>query len=291
LIGPAVALVFLVQLAPMALAVGLSFFRLGAAQLHDWTAAPFVGVANYRTAIGAGGWSGSQLIASAARTGAYAVIVASVSWLLGIIAAVLMAAPFRGRRVLQTVFVLPFALPAYATVMAWRLLFDRDAGMINHLLVDDLRLVRARPFWLIGDHAFWATVIVAIWRLWPFAYLVLAAALRTIPVERYRAAALDGASAWQGFRHITLPAIRDANLLVLLLSALWCATDFSTPYLLFNDQPPPAATLLGNLAYRTAFDDLDFGTATAMNVLAAGTLLTLAGICVWRLVPRSAPRG
>lgn len=277
------ALVFLVQLAPVALAVAMSFLRLGAAQLEDWTAAPFAGAANYRTALGAGGWSDSQLLASAARTGLYAMIVTAVSWLLGLVAAVLMSTPFRGRLVVQTLLILPFAMPAYATVTSWRFLFDRDSGMINHLLVDDLHVVDARPFWLIGGNAFWATVIVAVWRLWPFAYLVLAAGLRTVPVEHYRAAAVDGASAWQSFRHITLPAIRPANALVLSLSALWCATDFSTPYLLFNDQPPPSATLLGNLAYRTAFEDLDFGTAAAMNLLTATTLVTLAGFGLWRV--------
>ena len=286
LVGPAVALVFLVQLVPIALAVVMSFLRLGAAQLHDWTAAPFAGVENYRAAWGPGGWSDSQLLASAGRTALYALIVAAGSWLLGISAAVLMAAPFRGRAVVQALLILPFAMPAYATVTSWRFLFDRDTGAINHLLVDELHLLHARPFWLIGGNAFWATVVVAIWRLWPFAYLVLAAALRSVPVEHYRAAAVDGASAWQSLRHITLPAIRNANALVLSLSALWCATDFSTPYLLFNDQPPPAATLLGNLAYRTAFDDLDFGTAAAMNLLTTATLLTLAGCGLWRAVRR-----
>jgi len=286
-----VALVFLVQLAPIALAIAISFLRLGAAQLQDWTAAPFAGVGNYRTALGAAGWSDSPLLASAGRTGLYALIVTAVSWLFGIVAAVLMAAPFRGRAVMRALFIIPFAMPAYATVTSWRFLFDRDTGMINHLLVDDLHLVQTRPFWLIGGNAFWATVIVGIWRLWPFAYLVLAAALRTVPAELYRAAAVDGASAWLSFRHITMPVIRNANALVLSLSALWCATDFSTPYLLFNDQPPPAATLLGNLAYRTAFDDLDFGTAAAMNVLTTIALVTVVAFGLWRSVARNDARG
>jgi multiple sugar transport system permease protein len=277
--------VFLVQVGPVLLATLLSFVRLGAGQLQNWTHAPFDGLANYRTALGVGDGHDSLLLESAARTGTFALIVTAVSWLIGLTAAVLMASPFRGRALVQTLFVLPFALPAYATVTSWRLLFDRDAGMIDHLLVDDLHLLHARPFWLIGGNAFWATVLVAIWRLWPFTYLVLAAALRSVPGERYAAAAIDGASGWQSLRYVTLPAVREANVLVLSLSALWCATDFSTPYLLFNGQPPPDATLLGNLAYRTAFDDLEFGSAAAMNVLTVVTLLALAGL-VTRLLAR-----
>jgi multiple sugar transport system permease protein len=245
-----------------------------------------VGFENYRAALGGHGFADSEFVASAARTGLYAVIVTASAWLLGTLAAALMAAPFRGRLFVQILFLLPFAMPAYATVLSWRFLFDRDAGMVNHLLVDELHVVRDRPFWLIGGNAFWATVIVAIWRLWPFAYLVLAAAMRGVPRERYGAAAIDGASAWQAFRYITLPAIRRANALVVLLCASWCATDFSTPYLLFDGRPPSSATLLGNLAYQRAFTDLDFGSAGAMNLLAATALVVLGGLYVWRVFPR-----
>jgi multiple sugar transport system permease protein len=287
-LGPAIGLALLVQVTPAALAVLMSFLRLTAAQLSDWTAAPFTGLGNYRIAFGPPPLSASEFLATAGRTALYAVIVSAAAWVMGLAAAVLMAAPFRGRLLLRTLFLLPFAMPAYATVQSWRFLLDRDTGMINHLLVDDLHLVHQRPFWLVGSHAFWATVIVSIWRLWPFAYLVIAAAMRSVPSEHDEAAVVDGASSWQAFRYITLPAIRRTNALVLLLSALWCATDFSTPYLLFNAAPPPSATLLGNLAFRTAFEDLDFGVAAAMNVMTATSLLLLAGIFVWRVLPRVA---
>ncbi len=288
LILPAFVLELLVHVAPVLLGVVISLLRLDQFNLRDWTAAPYTGLANYRTGLDPNGPLGSELVASAGRTALYAALVVGISWCLGLFAAVLLANPFRGRAFFQALFLVPFVLPAYATVLPWRFMFDRDTGVLNHLLVDDLHLVHGRPFWLIGGNAFWATVIVAVWRLWPFGYLVLAAALHTVPTEHYAAAAVDGAGAWQQFRRVTLPATRRASTLVFVLMGLWSLTDFSTPYLLFDSTPPPSATLLGNLIYRTAFADFDLGVASAMNVLVASALLVLAGCYACRRLRKAA---
>jgi multiple sugar transport system permease protein len=287
LLAPALLLVLLVHVAPVLLGIELSLLRLTQPHLANWTGAPFAGLDNYRTGLNPSGVVGSELLDSLARTAAFVVIVVGVSWCLGMLAAVLLAAPFRGRALLQAFFLIPFAMPAYASALAWRSIFDRDTGMLNHLIVDDLHLRGDRPFWLIGPNAFWATVIVAAWRLWPFAYLVLAAALRTVPGDQYRAAAVDGAGAWAQFRRITLPATRRASVLVALVGALWAATDFGTPYLLFGATPPAAATLLANLIYRAAFVDFDLGVASALNVAVTLLLLVLGGLCAWRALART----
>ncbi len=288
LILPAFTIELLVHVAPVLLGIVISLLRLDQFDLRDWTSAPYAGMANFRTGLDPSGALGADLVSSLGRTILYAVLVVAISWCLGLFAAVLLARPFRGRAFFQVFFLVPFALPAYATVLPWRSLFDRDNGVLNRLLVDDLHLVNHRPFWLIGGNAFWATVIVAVWRLWPFAYLVLAAALSVVPAELHAAAAVDGAGAWQQFRRVSLPATRRANILVVAVMALWSLTDFSTPYLLFNATPPPSATLLGNLIYRTAFADFDLGVASAMNVLVTAALVLLGGIYAWRLLRRTA---
>lgn len=284
LILPAFVVELLVHVLPILVGVLVSLLHLTRRQLRDWVAAPYAGLDNYRTGLDIGGPSGADLLASAGRTAAYTVLVVGTCWLLGILAAVMLASPFRGRAAFQAFFLVPFALPAYVSVLAWRFILDRDDGMLNHLLVDDLHLLGQRPFWLVGSNAFWSTVLVSVWRLWPFAYLVLAAALRTVPVEMYRAASVDGAGAWQQFRHITLPATGRASALAILVMALWTVTDFSTPFLLFDDTPPPAATMLASLVYRTGFVDYDLGVASAMNVLIAVVLLLLAGLYARRLL-------
>ncbi|WP_426242796.1 carbohydrate ABC transporter permease [Nocardioides sp. LHG3406-4] len=291
LLLPAFVLELLVHVVPLVLGVWISLLRLTPRELRDWTSAPFVGAANFRAWLDPGGPIGAELLASTGRTVLYTALVVGASWALGMLAALLLATPFRGRAFWQAFFLVPFALPAFVTVLAWRFMLDRDAGMLNHLLVDDLGVVDSRPFWLIGDNAFWATVVVSVWRLWPLAYLVLAAALRTVPADLYAAARVDGATAWQRFRYITLPMTRRPSTMVLLVMGLWSFTDFSTPYLLFDAQPPPAATLLGSLVYRHAFVDFDFGLAAALNALVAIVLIVVGGLCAWRLLLRRAADG
>lgn len=286
LVLPALLLELVVHVVPILLGVWVGVLDLGPSHLADWTSAPVVGGENYQRALDPGGpWAG-DVAESAGRTAAYAVLVVGASWVLGLTAALLLHAPFRGRWVWQAVFLLPFVLPSYVAVLAWRFLLDRDAGALNRFLVDDLGVLAERPFWLIGDQAFAVTVLVGIWRLWPIAYLVLAAALRTVPVELGDAARLDGATAWQWLRRVRLPLIRRASVVVVLMTFLWSVTDFSTPYLLFGEQPPRQATLLGNLVYRYAFVDVDLGLAAAVNTLVAVAVLAIAGVAAWLLLWR-----
>ena len=92
-------------------------------------------------------------------------------------------------------------------IITWGFLLQRDTGLVNHVLVDELHLTQDRPFWLIGGRAFVSLVVVAVWRTWPFALLCLTAGLQTVPDELYEAAAIDGASYWKIQRWITLPLL------------------------------------------------------------------------------------
>src|SRR5690606_37991240 len=114
-------------------------------------------------------------------------------WGLGMFAATLLQRGFRGRSLLRTMFLVPYALPVYAAVIVWKFMLSRDGGMVNHLLAQ-LRITDGQTFWLLGNNAFASIVVVAVWRLWPFALLMLMAGMQSIPREMYEAAAVDGAS-------------------------------------------------------------------------------------------------
>lgn len=282
---PAFALELLVHVVPLAVGIVISVLRLTPRELRDWTTAPYVGVDNYRAWLDPDAAIGGEVLASVGRTVLYIALVVGASWCLGMLAAVTLDAPTWGRSFWQVFMLVPFALPAFVSVLSWRFMLDRDNGMVNRLLVDDLGLVGDRPFWLIGDNAFWVVVVVSVWRLWPFAYLVLAAALRTVPEDVHAAAVLDGASPWQRVCRITLPLTRRMTTLLLVVMTLWAATDFSTPFLLFDAQPPPEATLLSNIVYRYAFVDFDLGLASALNVMVT-VVLVVGGLITWRLLGR-----
>lgn len=266
LLAPALLFELLVHVVPMLTGVGISFLELNAFFLRRWTEAPFAGTENYQYAVDLHGSIGAALLRSFAVTAAFTVLVVAACWGLGVFAATLLQRSFPGRSLLRTMFLIPYALPVYAAVIVWKFMLSRDGGMVNHLL-EQLGVSDGRTFWLLGNNAFLSITVVAVWRLWPFALLMLMAGMQSIPRELYEAAAVDGASAWQQFRKLTLPMLRPVNQVLVLVLFLWTFNDFNVPYLLFAESVPPSADLITIHIYQSSFITWNFGLGSAMSVL------------------------
>ncbi len=266
LLIPAIILELLIHLIPMVAGVAISFFQLTEFFLRNWQAAPFAGLSNYAIAVDFSSATGAALLHSFTVTVVYTVLVLAVSWLFGMAAAVFTQRAFRGRGAVRTVFLIPYALPVFASVITWNFMLQRDTGMLNQLLLD-LHLVGTRPFWLIGPGSFWSLVIVQIWRTWPFAFLILTAGLQSIPADLYEAAALDGTGLPGQVRHVTLPLLRPVNRVLLLVLFLWTFNDFSVPFTLFGSAPPSQADIISIHIYENSFASWNFGIGSAMSVL------------------------
>ncbi|WP_205856725.1 carbohydrate ABC transporter permease [Phytoactinopolyspora endophytica] len=275
-----------VHVGPILVGLWTSLTRLTQLSIRDWTGAPVVWWENYRNGLDPSGAIGSALWATFLRTLVFAVLVVFLSWALGMLAAYLLNTDVRARGAFRMLFLVPFAVPTFVAVIGWSFIFSRDDGALNHVLVDQLGLFDERPFWLIGGNAFWAIVVVAVWRLWPFAFLMLFAALQNVPHELHEAGALDGTSRWRQFRSITLPTIRPVNAVVILIMGLWSFNEFAIPYVLFGPQPPESATLLSNLIYEHSFVNFNMGLGSAMNVLVLAFLLAVSVWYVRAFVPR-----
>jgi multiple sugar transport system permease protein len=275
---PALLLELLVHLVPIVTGIWMSLRGLTLFFIRNWSAAPFTGLRNYRTALNQDSATGQALLHSLWVTIAFTVLSVGFAWLLGITAAVLLQKPFRGRGLLRTLFLTPYALPAYAAVITWTFLFQRDTGLVNHVLVDQLHLFDHRPFWLIGGNSFSTLVVVSVWRTWPFALLCLTAGLQTVPPELYEAAAIDGASFGAQLRHITLPMLRPINKVLILVLFLWTFNDFNTPYVLFGKSAPHAADLISIHIYQSSFVTWNFGLGAAMSVLLLLFLLAVTAV-------------
>jgi multiple sugar transport system permease protein len=275
---PAVILELLVHIIPMITGAWMSLKGLTEFYIANWSAAPFTGLHNYRVALDFKRSIGTDLLHSLGVTALFAVLSVGISWFLGFIAAVLLQRPFRGRGLLRTLFLTPYALPAYAAVITWSFLLQRDTGLVNHVLVDQLHLVHNRPFWLLGTNSFVSLVTVSVWRTWPFALLCLTAGLQTVPDELYEAAAIDGASFWRQMRHVTLPMLRPVNQVLLLVLFLWSFNDFSTPYVLFGASAPHDADLISIHIYQSSFVTWNFGLGSAMSVLLLLFLLVVTAV-------------
>jgi multiple sugar transport system permease protein len=277
LLLPALLFELLVHLVPMVVGVLISFKALTQLYLTQWAHAPWAGLGNYRIVVDFNGAIGQALLHSFVVTCAFTVIAVSLSWLLGCAAAILAQDSFRGRGLLRAIFLTPYALPAYTSVITWAFMFQYNNGLINYVLHNELGITSSPTFWLLGDNSFIALVTVSVWRNWPFAFLVVMAGLQSIPRELYEAAAIDGAGVRQQVRLITMPSLRPVNQVLVLVLFLWTFNDFTTPYVLFGNGAPPPADVISIHIYDTSFLTWNFGEGSAMSVLLLLFLLVVSG--------------
>jgi multiple sugar transport system permease protein len=278
LLAPAVLLELLIHIIPMLVGIWMSFVKLTKFFIANWSAAPWAGFNNYRVAVDLNGTIGQHLLRSFGVTVAFSLITVALSWCLGMAAAVALQPPFRGRSAVRTLFLVPYALPAYAGILTWNFMLQRDTGVVNHVLVDNLGVLSDRPFWLLGGNALTSLITVAVWRLWPFAFLTLMAGLQSIPRDVYEAASVDGAGSVRQWRNITLPSLRPVNLVLVLVLFLWTFSDFNTPYVLFGTAQPPAGDLITFHIYNASFLTWNFGSGAAMSVLLLIFLMVVTSI-------------
>jgi multiple sugar transport system permease protein len=277
LLLPALAFELLVHLIPMVVGVFISFKALTQLYLVNWRDAPWAGLGNYRVAANFSAPVGQALLHSFVITCTYTVLAVGLSWLFGTAAAILAQDQFRGRGLLRAIFLTPYALPAYASVITWAFMFQYNNGLINYVLHNELGITSAPTFWLIGDNSFFALVIVSVWRNWPFAFLVVMAGLQTIPRELIEASAIDGAGVWKQIRLVLMPSLRAVNQVLVLVLFLWTFNDFTTPYVLFGNAAPPQADVISIHIYNASFLTWNFGEGSAMSVLLLLFLLLVTG--------------
>ncbi|GAA1605393.1 sugar ABC transporter permease [Kribbella hippodromi] len=276
LLAPAVLLELFIHIVPMLVGIWMSFIKLTKFFIANWSAAPSAGLGNYKVALDFNNAVGQGLLKSFGVTIAFSLITVAFSWVLGMAAAVALQPEFRGRGLVRTLFLVPYALPAYAGILTWNFMLQRDTGAVNHVL-NQLHLSDGKTFWLIGGNALIALITVAGWKLWTFAFLTLMAGMQSIPRDLYEAASVDGAGNIRQWRNITLPSLRPVNLVLVLVLFLWTFSDFNTPYVLFGTAQPPAGDLITFHIYNASFLTWNFGTGAAMSVLLLIFLMIVTG--------------
>lgn len=232
----------------------------------------FVGLENY-TAILTDETFWSRL----GWTAVWTVACVSITFLIGLTLANMLNRKVRGRAFYRIALILPWGIPAFVSVFAWRLLFNERNGLFNSVLdgggIEGIA-------WL-GDPT-WAKVSVIAVNVWlgvPFMLVATLGALQSIPSELYEAAEVDGAGPWQRFVNITMPGIRAVSSTVILLSTIWTFNMFPVIYLLTRGGPGDSSEILVTYAFRLAFIDSprDFATSAAWGVI---ILLLLSAFAV-----------
>jgi len=222
-------------------------------------------------------------LSALAHTFVYAAIALTVEFLLGLGLALLLDSQIRGRNIWRTLLLLPLMLPPVVVGVVWRLLLNSNFGAVNGTL-KTFGVNTEALTWTASPKLAMASVIMAdVWQWTPFMFLILLAGLQALPREPYEAALIDGSTAWQTFRYVTLPLLKPAILIALLLRTMDLLRVFDHIFILTEGGPGFATETLGLYIYRTAFRFSNFGYAAAMsfvlliitNVISAGYIRLL----------------
>lgn len=212
------------------------------------------------------------------------IVVAAVhvELLLGLLLALLFASGLPFRRLLLVCTLAPYAVSEVVAVVAWRYLFDPDAGPVTQALH---ALGLPVLDWSFAPlHAMILIALLTIWLHLPFTFVILYAARLAIPAELYEAAKIDGARPLQAFRRVTLPLLGPAIVVALLFRYIFAFRIFSEVWLLTGGGPARTTEVVAVYLYREAFSYNAFGTAaaTAWIMVLASLVLALGYVALLR---------
>lgn len=273
LFGPAFLLLLLITTAPLVYLVWTSLQRLDMGM--PWLSG-FAGLGNYAK-MGGDPRFWNSLVLTLVYTGSTVVLQVIV----GLSLALLVLQIPRGQGLLRLAAILPIVLAPVVVGLFWRtLVLAPDVGLVD-LVTRSLGL--GSHNWL-GDPQLALISVIAIhtWQWTPFAFLVLLATLATLPPDIYEAARLDRAGAWQRFKHITLPLIRPAVVMVVILRTMTALSAFAAIFAATGGGPGSATEILNLYAYRTSFTELNLGYGAALAVV----LLAITLFISWLLFKR-----
>src|SRR3974390_1068020 len=184
------------------------------------------------------------------NTFVYTAVATVFKLALGLWLALLLNRHFKGKAFMRAFILLPFIIPTVLSTFAWKWMLDPTFSVLNFALFH-LGIIHTRINWL-GEPglAMFSVIIVNVWRGVPFYAISLLAGLPTISPELHEAAAIDGARAWQRFRHVTWPLLLPVTLVIVLFSVIQTFADFQLVYVLTGGGPANATQLFATYAYQ-----------------------------------------
>ncbi|GMR09486.1 MAG: sugar ABC transporter permease [Anaerolineae bacterium] len=270
LILPTAIIVFGLVIFPAFFSVWISFHDVGLGNLNDVFRAPFIGLQNYLQVFDdfAFKFQGLSSWGAAVTSIVYSFVATTLTVLIGLIAALLLNRPFRGRGATRAIFLFPYVAPIVSVAFVWRWILDpRPSGVLNDVLIR-LGLIDL-PVAFLAERglALLLVVMFEAWRYFPFAMLMILARLQAVDNTLYEAADVDGAGNWGKFRWVTLPELRYVLGAIFLLRLMWTFNKFDDIFLLTGGGF--GTKVLPILTYEFSFKLFDFGkgAATAMILL------------------------
>jgi multiple sugar transport system permease protein len=268
-LSPALVLLVTVLLVPLLVGIGYSTRRFTAFR------SAYVGLDQYRAML-----SDGVLHEALLNTVWWTAGSLFFQFFLGLGLALVLDGPLLGRRVIQAIVFLPWAVPTFLSGLTWAWLFNPVVGPLPHWLA--ALGLRADASNILADPAtaMWGPIVANVWFGVPFFAITLLAALKSIPGELYESAAIDGAGTWQRFRHVTLPFLAPTIAITVMLRTIWIATFADLIYVMTGGGPAGSTNTVATYIYVSAFQSLDKGYASAVAVLLLVLLVAYALLVV-----------
>ncbi len=270
LIAPTVIGIALVNIYPLGYAVFISFQEKKLSTRNQ----RFVGFENYQRLL-----ADPEILNSLRLSLIFVVCSVVFSFLIGLLLALLLNRSLPGRAVIRSLFIVPWAIPAFVAALTWSWMYNDQFGIVNALLKTGG--VARPPIWLGREYALASLIGVMVWKSFPFQLVVLLAGLQAIPGELYEAASVDGASAWRRFWGITIPLLRPIAGVSVLLASINAFHYFSIPWVLTRGGPSNATNVIPIATYNIAFATGDLGYGSAAAILMFLVILAASTVYLW----------
>lgn len=253
---PALVVMAATVLYPIIWSLKISVFRSQGVM----SSGPFVGLDNYVKVL-----KSNQFQDALFNTTGFVVTTILAELIIGFAVALVLNRGLPGTKFFRVLFTLPLMIAPIVAGLQWRWLFADQYGAINQVLA--LFGVNG-PLWLGSVWGAREAVLIAnIWLASPFVILILLAAMSSLSEDLYEAARLDGANAFQIFRKITLPLLKPAILMILVVRISDAFRVFDLVYILTNGGPGGSTEVLSSYIYKSTFTSLNFGTGAAASFL------------------------
>jgi multiple sugar transport system permease protein len=256
-ITPSLLVMLALIIYPLGYGLYISFFRTNLRNQWD-----FVGLKFYTQTL-----SDPDFIRSIGVTLLFAVLVVLGNLVVGTVLALILNTEMRFRTFFRAMLILPWLFPDVVVALIFKWIYNPLYGLLNYGLMS-VHLID-KPFaWLDDPNlAFGAVVMSCIWKGYPLVMILVLAGLQSIPKERYEAASLDGAGPIKSFRYVTLPGLLPVLIVSIILDTVWWFKHFTIVWLMTSGGPIDSTKVVSIDIYRVAFQNFDFGRASAMAVI------------------------
>lgn len=260
LVAPSLIALVLIAVIPFLYMIYLSFQKFDFRRLG--AATKFIGLANYQDVL-----SDPIFQSSIGTTILIVAIAVPIELLLGFGIAYLFNRAFPLKRLAVTITIIPTVLAPIAIAVMWKILLATPWGLLTYNVFYPLGLFSETSIFGTPSWALAAIIFVDVWEWTPFMFLVFLAGLGALPQRPYEAAAVDGASTWQTFIHITLPMLRPFILVMLFIRLIDAFKIFDTIYILTQGGPGTATESISVYGYRVTFNYWKLAESSSMAVL------------------------